>query len=64
MPMNFERPVGAVADVRELEYISALHQTGFLELRKEGSISGEYMEIVLLYSRISLHFSYHSFISI
>mmetsp|Transcript_10470 Transcript_10470/g.19711 ORF Transcript_10470/g.19711 Transcript_10470/m.19711 type:complete len:347 (+) Transcript_10470:87-1127(+) len=39
MLMNFERPVGAVADVRELEYISALHQTGFLELRKEGSIS-------------------------
>ena len=31
-------PCGAVADVNELEYISALHQTGKNELREDGSI--------------------------
>ena len=27
MSFKFERPVGAVADAKELEYIAALHQT-------------------------------------
>ena len=33
-------PCGAFADVKELEYISALHQTGKIGLRKDGSIHG------------------------
>ena len=33
------RPCGAVADVKELEYISALMQTGKNHLREDGSIS-------------------------
>jgi hypothetical protein len=35
--MSFERPVGASADVKELEYIAALHQTD-VKLRNDGSI--------------------------
>jgi hypothetical protein len=35
--MVFERPIGASADVKELEYIAALHQTD-VNLRKDGSI--------------------------
>jgi hypothetical protein len=31
---------GSYADVKELEYISALHQTGTNGLRKDGSIRG------------------------
>lgn len=38
--MKFVRPVGAAADLREIEYISALHQTGET-LRSDGSISTE-----------------------
>ena len=37
---SFQRPVGAEADVKELEYISALHQTGDV-LREDGSIIGK-----------------------
>ena len=33
------RPCGAVADVKELEYISALMQTGKNHLREDGSIA-------------------------
>ena len=40
MDMKFVRPVGAAADLREIEYISALHQTGEA-LRSNGSISTE-----------------------
>jgi hypothetical protein len=36
----FERPVGASADVKELEYISALHQTAET-VRTDGSIKGK-----------------------
>lgn len=35
--MVFERPVGASTDVKELEYIAALHQTD-VDLRNDGSI--------------------------
>ena len=35
--MKFSKPVGATADLRELEYISALHQTS-KSLRRDGSI--------------------------
>jgi len=39
--VQFDRPVGAQADVKELEYISALHQTGAGQLRSDGSITDE-----------------------
>jgi hypothetical protein len=35
--VQFDRPIGAQADAKELEYISALHQTG-ARLRPDGSI--------------------------
>ena len=38
--MKFVRPVGAAADLREIEYISALHQTG-ATLRPDGSVNTE-----------------------
>eukprot|EP00804_Cyclotella_cryptica_P013395 CCRYP_005153-RC/>CCRYP_005153-RC protein AED:0.37 eAED:0.37 QI:231/1/1/1/1/0.91/12/2182/791 len=38
MGAKYSKPCGAIADVKELEYISALHQTEFNELRKDGSI--------------------------
>eukprot|EP00578_Thalassiosira_sp_NH16_P024367 CAMPEP_0181084446 /NCGR_PEP_ID=MMETSP1071-20121207/4699_1 /TAXON_ID=35127 /ORGANISM="Thalassiosira sp., Strain NH16" /LENGTH=989 /DNA_ID=CAMNT_0023166179 /DNA_START=39 /DNA_END=3004 /DNA_ORIENTATION=- len=38
--MKFIKPVGANADLRELEYISALHQVG-KALRNDGSIKAE-----------------------
>jgi hypothetical protein len=38
----FDRPIGAIADVTELEYCSALHQTDVPGgIRKDGSIQGE-----------------------
>jgi len=40
MTIRFDRPIGAPADLKELEYISALHQTCF-PLRRDGSIDGE-----------------------
>ena len=39
MGAKHTRPCGAYADVKELEYVSALHQTGRV-LRKDGSIRG------------------------
>jgi len=36
--LTFKRPVGAAADVKELEYISALHQTDMTRVRKDASI--------------------------
>mmetsp|Transcript_13239 Transcript_13239/g.19834 ORF Transcript_13239/g.19834 Transcript_13239/m.19834 type:complete len:119 (+) Transcript_13239:61-417(+) len=38
MGLQKRRPCGAAADINELEYISALHQTGKDELREDGSI--------------------------
>ena len=38
MTIGFLRPVGAAADIAELEYISALHQTDMPHLRMDGSI--------------------------
>jgi len=40
MSIKFDRPVGAPADLKELEYISALHQT-CSKLRQDASIDGE-----------------------
>jgi hypothetical protein len=42
MGLQKRRPCGAAADINELEYISALHQTGKDELREDGSIQGAY----------------------
>jgi hypothetical protein len=41
MSFSFKRPVGAIADTTELEYVSALHQTNVEGIRKDGSIQGE-----------------------
>ena len=41
MGIIFERQVGAAADAKELEYISALHQTDMDGLRIDGSIRGK-----------------------
>jgi hypothetical protein len=37
----FDMLVGAAGDVKELEYISALHQTYLTEVRKDCSIRGK-----------------------
>ena len=37
---SFDKPIGSVADVRELEYISGLHQTDPAGIRIDGSIKG------------------------
>jgi hypothetical protein len=39
MPSAFERPVGSRADVKELEYISALHQTRVTGTRRSGTVN-------------------------
>ena len=41
MSIAFEKPIGAVADVKELEYVSALHQTDKDGVRVDGSIKGK-----------------------
>ena len=41
MSAAFEQLIGAAGDVRELEYISALHQTTTEEVRRDASIKGE-----------------------
>ena len=42
MPLAFDLPLGAAADVVELEYVSALHQTDVINgVRKDGSIQGK-----------------------
>lgn len=43
----FRRPVGAAADVRELEYLSAIHQTSMPELRSDGTISATDVQLFL-----------------
>lgn len=40
MTLRFDRPVGVSGDVKELEYISALHQTDLSCMRTDGSIRG------------------------
>ena len=41
MTITFERPVGAHLDVKELEYVNALHQTGN-KLRDDASLTGTF----------------------
>jgi hypothetical protein len=45
MGAKYSKPCGAIADVKELEYISALLQTEKLELRKDGSIHGAFCKL-------------------
>ncbi|KAL7521007.1 hypothetical protein ACHAWX_005701 [Stephanocyclus meneghinianus] len=45
--MKFIKPKGSTADLREIEYISALHQTG-PALRKDGSIRAEDISLFLM----------------
>jgi hypothetical protein len=40
MVATFDQLVGAAGDVKELEYISALHQTDVEEVRMDASITG------------------------
>ena len=48
MSFSFQRPVGSIADVAELEYVSALHQTDVQGgIRQDGSIQGENKEFPL-----------------
>jgi hypothetical protein len=41
MATAFERPVGCHADIKELEYLSAIAQTGLPNLRKDASLHGK-----------------------
>jgi hypothetical protein len=41
MAVSFQRPVGCHADIRELEYLSALAQTGLPRLRQNASLHGK-----------------------
>jgi hypothetical protein len=53
----FKRPVGAAADIRELEYISALHQTSSV-LDTEGTVSAQDV-LLFLRSRFGLEVTEH-----
>jgi len=46
--VGFLQPIGAHADVKELEYISALHQTQADYLRADGSIDAQDISLFLL----------------
>jgi hypothetical protein len=43
MATSFERPVGCHADIKELEYLSALAQTVKPNLRKNATLHGEFL---------------------
>jgi hypothetical protein len=45
--MKFTKPIGSTADLREIEYISALHQTG-TTLRGDGSITSADIALFLI----------------
>lgn len=49
MTITFERPIGSHLDVNELQYLSALHQTG-LELRQDATVTGECFVILSFFS--------------
>jgi hypothetical protein len=44
MTIQFERPIGAHRDVKELQYLSALHQTG-QTLRPDATVTGEFFAL-------------------
>jgi hypothetical protein len=45
--VSFQRPTGAVADLSELEYVSALQQTHSGAARKDGSIQDVDIQLFL-----------------
>lgn len=45
--MKFTKPIGSTADLREIEYISALHQTG-VKLRNDGTITSADIKMFLM----------------
>ncbi|CAB9514932.1 expressed unknown protein [Seminavis robusta] len=47
MSASFEQLLGAAADVRELEYVAALHQTDQTRVRNDGSIKAEDIQFFL-----------------
>jgi hypothetical protein len=51
--MKFYRPVGAVRDIRELEFLVALHQTEHNDMQAwtDGSIDGKRRDIPLILKR-------------
>ena len=53
MTTTFRRRVGPVADVKELEYVSALHQTCMPNVREDGTVSSKDV-ITFLQSRVGL----------
>ena len=60
MTICFRRPLGANADVRELEYISVLCQTDMSGVRVDGSIKGacaSLLPLLALHRQISLTFN-------
>ena len=50
---SFQQPIGPKSDLAELEYIAALHQTCFPDLRKDCSISSSDV-LLFLSSRYGL----------
>lgn len=48
MASSFDQQIGAEGDVRELEYISALHQTTTEEVRRDASIKAEDIQRFLM----------------
>ena len=54
MTLTFDRPVGAPADVAELEYIAALCQTEVDNLREDGSITGVFFACCSVSQEIAL----------
>jgi len=44
MTIQFDRPIGAHRDVKELQYLSALHQTG-QTLRQDATVTGEFFAL-------------------
>jgi hypothetical protein len=55
---SFMRPVGAGADIKELEYVATLHQTA-LESRDDASIQGKFSRCLQSHPKffISRHLS-------
>ena len=54
----FDKPVGAYADVAEIEYVSALMQTDRSTLRKDGTLLGKYLEFSAVLNHIVCAYYY------
>jgi hypothetical protein len=47
MTIRFDRPIGTPANFKELEYLSALHQTCLWKLRQDASIDGVIVDYMI-----------------